>query len=92
MQVVYVAPGKSLRMVGGLGPLQGFAVSGVMTVELSPAAGGTKLEMTYSAGGYVPDGMSAWAKPVDDVLTEQFTRLKTFVEHGSPETAAAPKK
>ena len=28
--------------------------------------------------------MNTWAKPVDPVLTGQFTRLKNIVEHGTP--------
>jgi hypothetical protein len=28
--------------------------------------------------------MNTWAAPVDSVLKEQFTRLKSFVEHGDP--------
>ena len=38
--------------------------------------------------GYVPAGMQTWAAPVDSVLTEQFTRLKNFIERGDP--AAKP--
>jgi len=91
MEVVYVAPGRSLRMIGGIGPLQAIPVNGVMTIELAAAAGGTKLDMTYSAAGAVPNGLTSWAQPVDGVLTQQFTRLKNFTEHGSPD-AAAPKK
>jgi hypothetical protein len=33
MQVVYVDPGKTLRMIGGLGPLQSMAATGSMTVR-----------------------------------------------------------
>jgi hypothetical protein len=42
--------------------------------------------------GYLPAGMNTWAVPVDTVLTQQFTRLKSFVETGKPENGkAAPK-
>lgn len=84
MQVVYVDPGKNLRMIGGLGPFQSMAVTGSMTIELSPAGTGTKLELTYAVTGYAPGGMATFAPPVDSVLTQQFTRLKNYVEHGDP--------
>lgn len=84
MSVLYFQPGKMLRLGGGLGPLQGIASAGSMTIQLSAANGGTKLDMTYSVAGYFPAGMNTWAAPVDSVLTEQFTRLKNYVERGDP--------
>jgi hypothetical protein len=41
----------------------------------------------YTVTGYMPAGMNTWAAPVDSVLTEQFTRLKSLIETGK----AAPK-
>jgi len=84
MQVVLLAPGKSIGLTGALGPLQTIAAIGSMRILMSPAEGGTKLEVTYAVAGYLPAGMKSWAAPVDSVLTEQFTRLKNFVEHGDP--------
>jgi uncharacterized protein YndB with AHSA1/START domain len=84
MEVVAVLPGKMLRMTGGLGPLQGIATAGVITFALTPADGLTKLELTYSVLGYSPQGMSNWAAPVNAVWGEQMTRLKNYVETGSP--------
>src|SRR5919201_3470532 len=52
MQVFFLQPGKMLRLYGGLGPLQGMAATGPMTFNLSPADGGTKLELTYTVTGY----------------------------------------
>jgi uncharacterized protein YndB with AHSA1/START domain len=84
LEVLFVAPGKVLRMGGGLGPLQGIAASGSMTIKLSPAAGGTKLETTYAVAGYLPAGMNTLAAPVDSVFTNQFVRLKNYVERSDP--------
>ena len=84
MEVIFVAPGKALVLSGGLGPLQSVAATGSMQIKLSPADGGTKLEVTYAVGGYLPVGLNTWAAPVDMVLGEQFTRLKNYVEHGDP--------
>ena len=84
MEVLYVAPGKALVMSGALGPLQSLAATGSMTIALSPAAGGTKLDVSYAVAGYVPAGMNTWAAPVNSVVTEQFTRLKNYIERGDP--------
>ena len=84
MEVVYLDPGKVLVMTGALGPLQSLAATGSMTVQFSPAAGGTKLDVNYAVAGYLAAGMKTWAGPVDGMLTEQFTRLKAYVEHGNP--------
>jgi uncharacterized protein YndB with AHSA1/START domain len=92
MEVVFAAPGKMLRMSGGLGPLQGLATAGTMTFTFTPAEGGTKLELTYTVVGYTPQGMNTWAAPVDAVLTEQMTRLKNYIETGDPAGKAEPPK
>jgi hypothetical protein len=92
MEVVMAAPGERLVMLGALGPLQPLAVTGAMTIQLSPDAGGTKLVATYAVGGYFPAGLNTWAAPVDSFLTEQLTRLKNYVEQGnSKPTADQPK-
>ncbi len=92
MEVVMAAPGERLVMTGALGPLHAAAATGAMSIQLTPDAGGTKLAVTYGVGGYLPAGMNTWAAPFDSVLTEQFTRLKNYVEHGDPAlTADRPK-
>lgn len=83
MQVVYADPGKKLVFSGTLGPLQSIAATGSMTIQLAPAAGnGTKVAVVYTVVGYLPAGMNTWADPVDSVLSEQLTRLKSLVETG----------
>src|SRR5207247_9806349 len=54
MEVVFLMPGKTLRMTGAMGPLQSIAAAGNMTIQLSPAAGATKMELTYAVPGYTP--------------------------------------
>ncbi len=85
MEVVFVKPGKMLRMTGALGPLQSLGVSGSMTFLLYSTSEGTAVELTYSVGGYVPGGLQNWASPVDQVLILQLTRLKNFIEAGKPD-------
>jgi len=87
LTVVFVSPGKALRLRGALGPLQGLAVDGAMTWSVQSAAGGTDISMTYAVGGYVKDGFDDLSKGVDHVLGEQLARLKKLVDG---ETAPVP--
>jgi len=80
MTVVYAAPGKALRMVGGMGPLQALAVSGSMTWQLTPDGAGTRVELVYAVGGYKPGGLGDMAALVDKVLAGQLDRLKAYAE------------
>jgi hypothetical protein len=89
MEVVFLSPGKKLVMIGGLGPMQSMATAGTMTFQLSPAEGGTRLEMTYTVAGYRAEGLNSLAAPVDSVLAQQCARLKSFVETGRAAPAAA---
>jgi len=84
MVVVSAMPGKRLVMRGALGPLQTMGAEGSLAIVLSPDSAGTKMEVTFAVGGYFAGGMDKLAEPVNMVLTEQFTRLKNYVEHGSP--------
>ena len=84
MEVVNVAPGKTLVMSGALGPLQSMAAAATLTIQLSPVDGATRLAVTYAVSGYLPAGMNSWAGPVNEVLTGQFTRLKNYIEHDDP--------
>lgn len=85
LTVVFAEPGKYLRMIGGLGPLQAMAVIGSLTWSLAQAQKGTRVELTYTVGGYTPGGLQHLAPIVDRVLLEQFQRLKRYVETGAPE-------
>lgn len=80
MRVVFAAPGRLLRLAGGLGPLQGMGVSGAMDFALAEHPGGTRLVFTYSVAGFAPDGLEAMAEPVDGVLAIQLGRLAAHLE------------
>ena len=84
LMVVFLSPGKELRLTGALGPLQESGLAGSMTWRLSEAGGGTKVELTYSVGGYHQGGLRGLASPVDSVLRAQLLRLKGFIETGRP--------
>jgi uncharacterized protein YndB with AHSA1/START domain len=81
MRVVYVAPGRMLRLQGALGPLQEMPVQGVMTITLAGASAGTDVTLTYAVGG---SGLEPISGAVDQVLGEQVDRLKAAVETGRP--------
>ena len=80
MTVVLVEPNRRLRLVGGLGPLQESAVTGVMTWEFSARADGTDVVLTYVVGGFRPGGLQELAGAVDAVLVHQLGRLKDHVQ------------
>jgi hypothetical protein len=85
MDVVYAAPGKSLRLVGGLGPLQRMGASGALSFDFEAEGANTRLTATYVVSGFAPGpGLAPLATPVDGVLGEQLTRLKRFAETGKP--------
>lgn len=75
MRVLYVEPGVALRMAGALGPLQGEALTGTLTIKLAEAKEGTHLTLDYVVGGYARFKPDEIAPAVDKVLDEQLTRL-----------------
>lgn len=89
-EVTMVMPNKMLVMSGILGPLLRMGATGTMTIMILPLHHETRVELTYAVGGYLPDGLNTWAAPVDQALTEQMTRLKRYVETGSPEASKKP--
>ncbi len=76
---------RTLRVVGGLGPLQELAVNGVLTFTVAPLASGAKITMTYRVSGDPTLGLDRLAPLVDSVLSEQFGRLSRYSATGSPE-------
>jgi uncharacterized protein YndB with AHSA1/START domain len=86
LTVVYVNPGRTLRLRGALGPFQGLAVAGALTWKIEPAADGTNLSVTYALGGYNHDGFAELAQAGDGVLTTQVGRLKKLIESRSPDS------
>jgi uncharacterized protein YndB with AHSA1/START domain len=81
MMVIFVDPGRLLRLTGGLGPLQGMGLHGVMEFRLAPgnAAGSTRITMYYRAGGYTPDDLAPFAAVVDSVQALQLGGLRDYL-------------
>jgi uncharacterized protein YndB with AHSA1/START domain len=80
MTVTFVDPGKTLRMTGGLGPLQGMGLDGALEWRFAPAdGGGTKITLYYRAGGYTPDDLGKFVPVVDKVQGLQLGGLADFL-------------
>lgn len=76
LEVVLVIPEQTLRLTGGLGPLQGIGATGALTFTLrkaSPTA--TTVIAEYSVVGYSREGLASIAGAVDQVLSEQLQRF-----------------
>lgn len=80
LRVVFADPGRLLRLRGGLGPLQSMPVDAMMEWTLKPSGTGTELTMRYTVWGPIRGGGKTLAPIVDQVLAEQFGRLKGFAE------------
>ncbi len=80
MRVIFADAGRLLRMQGGLGPLQGYAVTGSMTFEFVATDEGSELRYVYVVGGYLPEGLDNWASAVDLVQLGQLKRLQAFLK------------
>ena len=85
--VIYAQPAKTLRLSGALGPLQEFGVSGVLTWQVEPAGGGSRITLTYNVGGFADRPLADWAPIVEEVVGVQLQRLTRFVTVGNPEPA-----
>ncbi len=76
---------RTLRAVGGLGPLQELGVSAVLTFTIASHASGANVSMTYRVAGDPSLGLDQLAPAVDMVLMEQFGRFVRFAGSGSPD-------
>jgi len=83
-RVIYVAPREVLRLSGALGPLQGSGVAGTLTWKLTSGTDNTRLQLSYSVGGFIDGGFEKIARAVESVLRVQLDRLKQFAETGKP--------
>jgi hypothetical protein len=83
MRVIYAHNNKMLRMSGALGPLQGEAVTGTLTMLSQPQGDTTVVRFTYKVGGYMEFPIDEMAPAVDGVIGEQLARLSALF--GDPE-------
>lgn len=84
-QVLLAQPGRVIRLAAALGPLQELPVQGVLTIVTGVQEGKTVLRMSYRVGGPPDIGLDKLAPVVDQVIGQQFRRLKSLVETGRPD-------
>lgn len=85
LRVLYVQPGRLLRLGGGLGPLQSMNLHGTLEFRYGTQEdGGSSLSMTYRVSGDSLHKLQDLAPVVDQVLGLQFGRLTRFAETGDP--------
>lgn len=93
MRVIQAAPGRMLRMSGALGPMQGEAAHGTMTISLIPAANGTTIKIEYVVGGHMRMKPPQLAPAVDGVLGAQLRSLaaRLGAAPAAPSSPSVPK-
>lgn len=85
-RIIFAAPGKLLRLSGALGPLQGEALAGTLTVKITPGQNGmSSVDFEYVVGGYSRLPLLEIAPAVDAVLAEQHGRLLKLIASGKPD-------
>ena len=77
--VVFAEPLKTLRMRGGLGPLQGEPAEGVLTITLKPVDGGTRILWEYNVGGPMRYEIGEISQAVDGVMSQQLAGLRDLL-------------
>lgn len=88
MRVVFVVDGKTLRLQGGLGPLQGMGLYGILEWNVAAAEPGSTIALTYRVSGDSLSDLTALVPAVDGVLGEQMGRLQRYLETGKPDEAS----
>lgn len=73
-------PGRTLRIISSLGPLQEMGVTGALTWQFEKAPEGTKVTLTYVVGGYPTLPFEQLAPLVDGVLAGQMKALKAYAD------------
>ena len=79
MTVSHVEPGVLLRMLGGLGPLQGMGLHGALEWRFQQVEGGTRITLHYVVGGYTTQDLTKFAPVVDQVQAGQLGGLAAYL-------------
>lgn len=80
LRVVHFAPGRLVRMQGGLGPLQGMGLQGTMEWLIEGEGPPARIRWRYTVHGHLADGFADIAGAVDRVLSEQLERLAASLQ------------
>ncbi|MEO7757863.1 MAG: hypothetical protein ABIS07_14915, partial [Dokdonella sp.] len=90
-RVIMALPDKVLRLDSALGPLQEFALKGILSFWIKTGDdGATQLVVEYRVNGASGSGLDTFAPSVDEVLGAQVARLVRYIDSGNPE--APPKE
>jgi hypothetical protein len=81
MTIAFVHPRQLLRMLGGLGPLQGMGMYGALDWKFDAAERGTRITLRYQAAGYAPD-LDRLLPVVDQVQAQQLDGLVRYLSDG----------
>ena len=84
LRVVYIVPRETVRFSGALGSLQASGLAGSLTWKLTGDGNHTRVQLSYSVGGFIVGGFDKIAPAVESMLNEQLNRLKQFAETGKP--------
>lgn len=80
LEVAHVAPGKLLRMLGALGPLQGMGLYGVLDWTFDAInSKQTRITLRHRVSGYVTEDLPAFAPIVDRVQAQQLNGLAQYL-------------
>ena len=91
MHVIFADPQRGvLRMSGSLGPLQGEALNGTLTVTLIKTETGTRIEFEYVVGGYMRMKGEEIAPAVDGVIGQQLGSLVKVLDAANQPAPVAP--
>jgi uncharacterized protein YndB with AHSA1/START domain len=80
LRIIYLAPGREIRMQGALGPLQQMGLQGTMTWKFSPSDAGSEVDWQYTVHGFLEGGFEGIAPAVDGVIGDQLARLGAWLE------------
>jgi hypothetical protein len=85
-RVLLVIKGKTVRLKGALGPLQGMAVDAVLDFTATDSAdrGKTMLKLAYLVNGSSASELDKIAPAVDGVLNDALLRLVRYLDSGKP--------
>jgi uncharacterized protein YndB with AHSA1/START domain len=88
-RVIMALPDRLLRLDAALGPLQEFALKGILSLSIKIGDdGATRLDVEYRVNGASASGLDTFAPKVDAMLAAQVARLVRYIDTGNPEQAA----
>lgn len=88
-RVLMAMPGRLLRLQAALGPLQEYALTGVLGFWLRYNDDGSlRIEVEYRVNGAASSGLDEFALQVDRVLGQQVERLVRYMDTGKAEAPA----